>query len=92
MVAYQFTDHRFDVVVVGAGGSGLRAALGCAEAGLKTACVSKVFPTTHFGYRKITVERPLRLSFEATAERITRLEDEKGFKARTVEKEGRGGR
>ncbi len=45
MVAYQFTDHRFDVVVVGAGGSGLRAALGCAEAGLKTACVSKVFPT-----------------------------------------------
>ncbi len=45
MAAYQFIDHRFDVVVVGAGGSGLRAALGCAEAGLKTACVSKVFPT-----------------------------------------------
>jgi succinate dehydrogenase / fumarate reductase flavoprotein subunit len=45
MAAYQFIDHRFDVVVVGAGGSGLRAAIGCAEAGLKTACISKVFPT-----------------------------------------------
>src|SRR5450755_1282333 len=45
MAAYEFIDHRFDVVVVGAGGSGLRAALGCAEAGLKTACISKVFPT-----------------------------------------------
>jgi len=45
MAAYQFIDHKFDVVVVGAGGSGLRAALGCAQAGLKTACVTKVFPT-----------------------------------------------
>ena len=45
MAAYQFIDHKFDVVVVGAGGSGLRAALGCADAGLTTACVSKVFPT-----------------------------------------------
>jgi len=45
MAAYEFVDHRFDVVVVGAGGSGLRAAIGCAEAGLKTACISKVFPT-----------------------------------------------
>ncbi len=45
MAAYEFIDHKFDVVVLGAGGSGLRAALGCAEAGLKTACVSKVFPT-----------------------------------------------
>ena len=43
--AYPFIDHSFDVVVVGAGGSGLRAALGCAQAGLKTACVTKVFPT-----------------------------------------------
>ncbi len=43
--AYNFVDHVYDVVVVGAGGSGLRAALGCAQAGLKTACVSKVFPT-----------------------------------------------
>jgi succinate dehydrogenase / fumarate reductase flavoprotein subunit len=42
---HQFIDHKFDVVVVGAGGSGLRAALGCAQAGLKTACVTKVFPT-----------------------------------------------
>src|SRR3712207_8219346 len=45
MAAYEFIDHVFDVVVVGAGGSGLRAALGCAQAGLKTACVTKVFPT-----------------------------------------------
>ena len=37
--------HNFDVVVVGAGGSGLRAVMGCASHGLKTACVSKVFPT-----------------------------------------------
>ena len=43
--AYPVTDHEFDVVVVGAGGAGLRAALGAAEAGLKTACVTKVFPT-----------------------------------------------
>jgi succinate dehydrogenase / fumarate reductase flavoprotein subunit len=45
MAGYKFVDHAFDVVVVGAGGSGLRAALGCAQAGLKTACISKVFPT-----------------------------------------------
>ena len=45
MAAYNWIDHTFDVVVVGAGGSGLRAALGAAQAGLKTACVTKVFPT-----------------------------------------------
>ncbi|MEQ1619029.1 MAG: succinate dehydrogenase flavoprotein subunit [Terricaulis sp.] len=45
MPAYTWIDHTYDVVVIGAGGSGLRAALGCAQAGLKTACVSKVFPT-----------------------------------------------
>jgi succinate dehydrogenase / fumarate reductase flavoprotein subunit len=43
--AYTWNDHTYDVVVVGAGGSGLRSALGCAQAGLKTACISKVFPT-----------------------------------------------
>ncbi len=43
--AYPINDHTYDVVVVGAGGAGLRATLGCAEAGLKTACVTKVFPT-----------------------------------------------
>ena len=43
--AYEFTDHQFDVVVVGAGGAGLRATLGMAEQGLRTACISKVFPT-----------------------------------------------
>ncbi|MGW8269336.1 MAG: succinate dehydrogenase flavoprotein subunit [Burkholderiales bacterium] len=45
MSAYEFVDHSYDVVVVGAGGSGLRATLGMAEQGLKTACISKVFPT-----------------------------------------------
>jgi succinate dehydrogenase / fumarate reductase flavoprotein subunit len=43
--AYDITYHTYDVVVVGAGGSGLRATLGMAEQGLKTACVTKVFPT-----------------------------------------------
>lgn len=43
--AYEFVDHAFDVVVVGAGGAGLRATLGMAEQGLKTACITKVFPT-----------------------------------------------
>jgi succinate dehydrogenase / fumarate reductase flavoprotein subunit len=43
--AYPFTDHTFDVIVVGAGGAGLRAVVGCSEAGLRTACVTKVFPT-----------------------------------------------
>ena len=42
---YTFIDHTYDVVVVGAGGAGLRATLGCSEAGLKTACVTKLFPT-----------------------------------------------
>ena len=43
--AYTIIDHTYDVVVVGAGGSGLRATMGAAEAGLKTACITKVFPT-----------------------------------------------
>ncbi len=43
--AYPITDHSFDVLVVGAGGAGLRAAVGCAQAGLRTACITKVFPT-----------------------------------------------
>ncbi len=43
--AYEIVDHTFDVVVVGAGGAGLRAALGASKAGLKTACITKVFPT-----------------------------------------------
>src|SRR6186713_1402918 len=42
---YEFIDHTYDVVVVGAGGAGLRATLGLAEAGLSTACITKVFPT-----------------------------------------------
>ena len=43
--AYKIIDHTYDAVVVGAGGSGLRAAMGIAESGLKTACITKVFPT-----------------------------------------------
>jgi type I restriction enzyme M protein len=49
----------------------------------EVAIVSRIFPTTHFGFRKITVERPLRLNFQATPERIARLEEEKGFLALT---------
>ena len=45
MNSYEITDHVYDVVVVGAGGAGLRATLGMAEQGLKTACVTKLFPT-----------------------------------------------
>ena len=41
--------------------------------------VSRVYPTTHFGFRKITVERPLRLDFQASPERIARLDDERAF-------------
>jgi len=45
------------------------------------AAVGRIFPTTHFGFRKITVERPLRLNFQATPARIVRLEAEKGFQS-----------
>ena len=43
--SYEVVEHTFDVVVVGAGGAGLRATVGCVEAGLRTACVTKIFPT-----------------------------------------------
>jgi succinate dehydrogenase / fumarate reductase flavoprotein subunit len=42
---YEFIDHTYDVIVIGAGGAGLRATLGLAEGGLSTACISKLFPT-----------------------------------------------
>ena len=45
MSSHKIIDHEYDVIVLGAGGSGLRAAVGLSEAGLKTACISKVFPT-----------------------------------------------
>ncbi len=45
MTAYPIADHECDVIVIGAGGAGLRATMGLADAGLRTACVSKVFPT-----------------------------------------------
>jgi succinate dehydrogenase / fumarate reductase flavoprotein subunit len=45
MTEYAFTDHTYDVIVVGAGGAGLRATFGLAQAGLSTACITKVFPT-----------------------------------------------
>tara|TARA_B100000029_G_scaffold492758_1_gene554462 strand:+ start:8104 stop:9897 length:1794 start_codon:yes stop_codon:yes gene_type:complete len=43
--SYEIVNHNYDVIIIGAGGSGLRATLGVAEAGLKTACITKVFPT-----------------------------------------------
>jgi type I restriction enzyme M protein len=43
--------------------------------------VSRIYPTTHFGFRKITVERPLRLNFQANPDRVARIEEEKGFQA-----------
>ena len=45
MSDYEFIDHSYDVVVIGAGGAGLRATFGLAEAGFTTACITKVFPT-----------------------------------------------
>ena len=45
MSLHKIIDHEYDVVVLGAGGAGLRAAVGLSEAGLKTSCISKVFPT-----------------------------------------------
>ncbi len=45
MNSYKIVDHKYDIIVVGAGGAGLRATLGMATSGLKTACISKVFPT-----------------------------------------------
>ena len=45
MNSYKIIKHQYDVVIVGAGGAGLRAALGMSTKGLKTACISKVFPT-----------------------------------------------
>jgi type I restriction enzyme M protein len=47
---------------------------------------SRIYPTTHFGYRKITAERPLRLNFRATHDRIARLDDESAFKNLDVSK------
>jgi type I restriction enzyme M protein len=49
--------------------------------GKEEVVVSRIFPTTHFGFRKITVERPLKLNCQATPERIAQLEEEKGFQA-----------
>jgi succinate dehydrogenase / fumarate reductase, flavoprotein subunit len=45
MTAYKITEHKYDMIVVGAGGAGLRATFGLAQKGLQTACISKVFPT-----------------------------------------------
>ena len=60
----------------------------------KRADVQQDLPTTHFGFRKITVERPLRLNFQASPERIARLEDERAFQnlAKSQEEEAAGQR
>ncbi|MDE2780755.1 MAG: class I SAM-dependent DNA methyltransferase [Chloroflexota bacterium] len=51
------------------------------DSGREDTVVSRIFPTVHFGFRKTIVERPLRLNFQATPERIARLENERGFQA-----------
>jgi type I restriction enzyme M protein len=58
----------------------------------REAVVSKLFPTTHFGYRKITVERPLRLDFQASPERIARLDEEAGFRGIAASKKRGAGK
>src|SRR6185312_1497602 len=56
--AYPIEDQTYDVVVVGAGGSGLRAVIGCSEAELRTACITKVFPTrSHTVARKAALRQ-----------------------------------
>ena len=59
MSSYKIIDHEYDVVVLGSGGSGLRAAVGLSEAGLKTACISKVFQleVTHRPLREVFQQR-----------------------------------
>ena len=52
---------------------------GCGGFLIGIAVVSRVYPTTHFGFRKITVELPLRLDFQASPERLARLDDERAF-------------
>ena len=57
--SYPIEDHTYDVVVVGAGGAGLRAVVGCGEAGLRTACITKVFPTRSHTVAAQTLGSPL---------------------------------
>lgn len=54
---------------------------GTADGKQDEAVVSRILPTTHFGYRKVTVQRPLRLNFQASPERIARLKEERAFQA-----------
>jgi type I restriction enzyme M protein len=60
--------------------------------GDKPRIVSKLFPTSHFGFRKITVERPLRLDFQASPERIARLDEQRAFANLTVSKKHGAGK
>jgi len=69
--AYEIVDHTHDVVVVGAGGAGLRAALGLAEAGLKTACVTSAL-AWHEGSRSIGRRRPGRHGSRPPSGRVRR--------------------
>ena len=50
--AYKITEHKYDMIVVGAGGAGLRATFGLAQKGLQTACITKVFPTRYGDWEK----------------------------------------
>jgi succinate dehydrogenase / fumarate reductase flavoprotein subunit len=55
--SYEIVHHEYDVVVVGAGGAGLRATFGMGAAGLKTACITKVFPTRSTPWRRRAASR-----------------------------------
>ena len=58
----------------------------------REAVVSRIYPTTHFGFRKITVDRPLRLDFQAASDRIARLKEERAFKNIAVSRKKGGGK
>lgn len=64
---YHIIDHEYDCVVVGAGGAGLRAAFGLAEAGYKTACLSKLFPTRS---HTVAAQGGIRLRWEICIQMI----------------------
>ena len=66
MSAYKITEHKYDMVVVGAGGAGLRATFGLAAKGLQTVCLTKVFPTRSHTVAARAVFRPRSATWART--------------------------